>query len=131
MRKAVRQRAASPVVPSTDPEAALTALGQAAEALLAVASALTKANFSPVVPSPSLPPARATLTVPKLVSMFLDSRERQGRSPRYVRQLKTVLGAFSRGRRRTPAELGTIEEIEGWRRDQDWTRSARCWSLPG
>ena len=84
----------------------------AANALLAIASAY---QGKPVPCRPSLSP-----TVSRAISEFLAAKERSGRSARYLRQLRTVLERFRRGR--GSQRLADIEarEIEIWLHAQGW-----------
>ena len=125
MGKRANSRAAFPVVQEVDQKAALSALAGAAQALLAVASAFAQVNGSPVVPLSPARPARPSLTVSKLVTMFLAAKTRQGRSDRYLRQLKTVLASFQQGRAKTPADLVTVEDVESWLGHEAWSNRTK------
>ena len=52
---------------------------------------------------------------------FIAAKVRSGRSERYVRQLRSILGAFARGRRKVPLRDLTAAEIEGWLAAQPWS----------
>ena len=125
MGKSAKSRAAFPVVPEVDQKAALTALAGAAEALLAVASAFARGNVSPVVPLSPARPSRPSLTVSKLVTMFIAAKTRQGRSDRYLRQVKTVLASFQKGRAKQLADLVTVEDVEAWLVQKSWSNRTK------
>lgn len=125
MGKSANKRAVFPVVPPDDQKAALTALAGAATALLEIAKAFSSGSFSPVVPLSPRPPSRPSLTVAKLVSLFLAAKERQGRSERYLRQLKSVLSTFQRGRAKTPGELVTFQDVDDWLSRSSWSNRTR------
>ena len=126
MRKTAKAGALLPVVPVDRQEAALTALAEATKALTAVARALSQGSFSPVVPSLPSKPSRPSLTVAKLVSMFLEAKRRQQRSDRYLRQLRTTLKAFTKGRSTLPAELVTFQDLEAWLDKQAWSTRTKA-----
>lgn len=94
---------------------ALAALVEAANALAAVARQLAPAISSQ--PGPLSPTDSPRLT--EAVNQFLVAKARGGRSDRYLRQLRSVLGAFCQGRGRRPVALLGVEELERYIGAQD------------
>jgi len=93
------------------------ALATAGQALLEASSILRgkpSNGFAPVVSSPSW------LTVVELVNEFLSAKARQGRSDRYLRQLRVSLKSFTGGRARAGLSQVAAPEIEKWMGRQGW-----------
>jgi integrase len=68
---------------------------------------------------------REVVRVPMMVERFLRSREDEGRSERYVRQLRVSLGAFGRAFALADAGAVTREEVQGWLRSGGWAAKTR------
>jgi integrase len=106
-----------------------SALATVAQALADLAAVLQGAASKkhPVAPPLSPPPdsTQDPRTVGEAVALFLASKERAERSPRYLRQLRVSLGAFKEGRARRPLSTVTPAELEAWAAEQPWAPRTR------
>jgi len=133
VRKKATSGSGDPVVPFTasrDADRTIEALTATCAALLQVVQSLKGENFVPVVPSLSLhqqgpPRAARPLTLRELIDAFLESKAKVKRSPRYLRQLKTILKRFQKGRSAKPAGLVTLSDVEKWLDSQPWGARTR------
>lgn len=66
-------------------------------------------------------PEGSLLTVNQLINEFLLAKARADKTDRYLRQLRVVLSSFNMGRGRTPLDQVTVQSLEKWVRDRDWS----------
>lgn len=95
---------------------------QAARALEKIAAAALGQNSG--ISNASLPlPGMddESSRVVDVVNTFLLAKARAGRSDRYLRQLRVVMMQFTAGRARRPLASITVQEIERWLEDGEWS----------
>ena len=100
---------------------ACDALAMAANALLAVASAIAPKDVSCLAPKIPAVPVTDPVTVGEAVSEFLRAKARAGRSDRYLRALRVSLQSFARGRFHKPLGDVTIYDLEQWIDANNWS----------
>lgn len=99
---------------------ACDALALAANALLAVASAIGQKDvscFAPKIPHAAVDP----VTLGEAVAEFLRAKARAGRSDRYLRALRVSLSSFTRGRFHRRLGDVTIHDVEQWLDANSWS----------
>lgn len=102
--------------------AALTALAHAVSLLHQALQPGTANAPGPAVPCPA---PSLSLPLSEAVNQYLVAKARTGRSDRYLRQLRSVLAAFARGRARSPLDALEPLEVERWTLAQGWSERTR------
>ena len=103
------------------------ALRDAAFLVASAASALLgEGSFVPSSPpahsiEPPSPAGNASPSIRETVNELLRAKARAARSDRYLRQLRVSLGSFSNGRSNHPVASVTVQEVEKWLFNQNWS----------
>lgn len=118
-----------PVAPQTEFWKALLQAARSLEAVATAAlgnssapnsSALVTTTSSVATPSMLDDSADDPRSLVDTVNAFLLAKARNGRSDRYLRQLRVVMMHFCAGRARRPITSITVGEIERWLGDGEW-----------
>lgn len=75
-------------------------------------------SWSPSPAPSSSPPFSPSFS--ELASEFLRAKARSDRSPRYIRQMRTVFASFGRRHAQTPCNQLTPQHVEAWSLRQGW-----------
>lgn len=102
------------------------AIADLAAAVQQLAQAMRQGGPSrALVPSLSPPPS-LDVTLADAVNAFLVAKARNGRSDRYLRQVRVVLASFAKGRTTRPVCMVLSDDVQAWLQESGWAARTRA-----
>ena len=96
-------------------------MARLADAVAVLASAIGQGTPQKNPVPPSLQAPAHDLNLSDAMNDFLVAKARQGRTDRYLRQVRVVLGSFAKGRNRRALVSITREDVEAWIEHSTWS----------